>query len=102
MSSYRTQIGAAGAYYGLSDTATTWPAKMGGANGPNAFIAGIVGQFLSGASQSTLKPRAVAAYSNRSSSTTFQSRLTNSGRQIPARFGPVHASFPALSPSKPY
>jgi hypothetical protein len=99
---YRSQIGAAGAYYGVSDTATNWPTNMGGSNGPHAFLAGFVGQFLSGASISTLPRRVVGSYSNLSSSGSQLARVTTGGRQSPARIGPQAAAIGLASPVKPY
>jgi hypothetical protein len=102
MSFYRSQIGAAGAYYGVSDTATNWPTNMGGSDGVNAFMVGFVGQYLTGASQSTLKRRVVGAYSNLSTSGSFNARVTTGGRQTPARIGPQAAAIGLASPTRPY
>ncbi len=105
MSSYRSQIGAAGVYYGVSDTQTNWPANMGSSFNVNAFMVGFVGTYLSGASTSTLKRRTVGAYSNVKASLSsgrFAIRITTGGRQVPARIGPVPAAIGLASPQTPY
>lgn len=102
MASFKTNFGAMAAYYGSSDTATTWPAILGGSAGPHAFLAGINGTFLSGAALSNLPRRVVGSYSNVSTAADQIARTSSGGKQTPAQIGPVMGSIPLNSPSKPY
>ena len=65
-----------------------------GSNNQNAFSLGLTSQYLNGTT-STLKRRAVCAYSNLSSVGSFASRLSVPGVvAAPARIGPQVAFFP--------
>ena len=66
-----------------------------GTNNQNAFIAGLVGQYLSGAATSTLPRRAGGAYSTVFSAGSDKVRTTIPGTIAwPARVGPMPAFFP--------
>ena len=65
-----------------------------GSNNQNAFIAGLTSQYLNG-TVSTLKRRAVGAYSTLTSVGSFNARLTAPGVIAwAARVGPQPAFFP--------
>jgi hypothetical protein len=66
-----------------------------GSNNANAFLAGLTTQYLFGAGASTLPRRAVTAYSNLTSTGSFNARLTAPGViSSGARIGPQMAFFP--------
>ena len=95
MSQVQGYSGPYGNMFGYISGAGARVGMPAGSNNQNAFIAGLTSQYLNGTTSTLHRRRGVAAYSNRSSTASFPTRLTVPGTIAwPARFGPVHAFFP--------